>query len=83
MAEVAAEAEARGLTYALDHVIHHNPLVLLLATLREQGLLGEVQRFVFENDAGDSGQMPAARLKSSKRDVFSQENSLSERPKCP
>lgn len=58
MAEVAAEAEARGLTYALDHVIHHNPLVLLLATLREQGLLGEVQRFVFENDAGDSGLDP-------------------------
>lgn len=41
-------------TYAVDHVIHHNPLVQLLHRLRAAGVLGPLQRFSFDNDAGDS-----------------------------
>ena len=52
--EVAAAVRDAGTTLVVDHVIHYNPVVLLLAKLRERGVLGPVQRFLFENDAGDS-----------------------------
>jgi predicted dehydrogenase len=54
--DAAAIRAARpdGVALVVDHVIRYNPLVRLLARLREAGPLGEVQRFVFENDAGDS-----------------------------
>lgn len=54
MTQVSNLARRTGLVYAVDHVIHHNPLVGLLDQLRRRGVLGAVQRFVFENDAGDS-----------------------------
>ena len=53
-AQVAQQVQATSLGYVVDHVIHYNPLVQLLHRLQRQGVLGQVQRFSFDNDAGDS-----------------------------
>lgn len=58
MAEVSRALDESGRGYVIDHVVHHNPLVQLLHRLARAGVLGQVQRFVFENDAGDSGLGP-------------------------
>lgn len=59
VARVARAVDQTGLAYVVDHVVHHNPLVQLLDRLRREGVLGRVQRFAFENDAGDSDLHPA------------------------
>jgi predicted dehydrogenase len=51
-------AQPPGTALVVDHVIRYNPLVRLLSRLRSGGVLGDVQRFSFENDAGDSALGP-------------------------
>lgn len=53
-AAVETAVEASGVTYVVDHVIRYNPLVRGLVKLRSADVFGAVQRFFFENDAGDS-----------------------------
>jgi len=56
---VIAQAQSvSGAVYAVDHVIHYNPLIWLLKRLGDAGVLEPVRRFVFENDAGDSNLGP-------------------------
>ena len=58
MAQVAEALRTSSRGYVIDHVVHHNPLVQLLHRLHQAGVLDAPQRFVFDNDAGDSGLGP-------------------------
>lgn len=42
-----------GLTYVVDHVLRYNPVLAALVRLGDAGLLPDVQRFAFDNDAVD------------------------------
>lgn len=55
MIQAAAEA---GVRLGVDHVMRYNPLVMKVKTLIDQGLLGPLQRIVFENYASDEGRPP-------------------------
>lgn len=50
---VKAAVAASGRVLVVDHVLRYNPLLRVIAELRDRGLLGSVQRFMFENDAAD------------------------------
>ena len=56
-ARAVAAARDSGLALVVDHVLRYNPLLAALVTLRDE-LLGPVQRFAFENDAGDEDLPP-------------------------
>lgn len=49
---------ASGRTFLVDHVLRYNPVLAALCRLREDGLLGPVQRLAVENDAADEA-LPA------------------------
>jgi len=44
---------ASGRVLVVDHVLRYNPILRLIGRLHTDGLLGPVQRFLFENDASD------------------------------
>lgn len=50
--DIAGLAHETGLVVVVDHVLRYNPLLSALRRLGD-GLLGDLQRFCFENDASD------------------------------
>ncbi len=50
---VAAEAERAPGVLVVDHVLRYNPVLRALRRLHEEGLLDDLRRFAFENDASD------------------------------
>ncbi len=55
---VGAAAVASGRVYVVDHVIRYNPIITAVEKLREEGLVGPLQRFSFENAASDEFLQP-------------------------
>jgi predicted dehydrogenase len=51
--QVADAVIASGRCYVVDHVLRYNPLLAALVRLLERGVLPEVRRFTFDNDAAD------------------------------
>ncbi|GAA2107935.1 hypothetical protein GCM10009841_28090 [Microlunatus panaciterrae] len=50
---VSTAARTSGCAYVVDHVIRYNPIIVAVQRLRDEGLVGQLQRFSFENDAAD------------------------------
>jgi len=48
---VSAAAASSGRVYVVDHVIRYNPIITAVERLRDEGLVGPLQRFSFENAA--------------------------------
>ncbi len=57
-ARVRDAAAAHGRVLVVDHVLRYNPLLRALLRLRAEGLLDDVRRFAFENDAADEALEP-------------------------
>lgn len=55
---IRAAVASSGAVLVVDHVLRYNPLLRLLALLRETGVLGPVEHFTFDNDAADEGLGP-------------------------
>jgi predicted dehydrogenase len=51
--QVADAVIDSGRSYVVDHVLRYNPLLAGLVRLVERGVLPEVRRFTFDNDAAD------------------------------
>src|SRR5665647_2534836 len=55
---VSAAAASSGRVYVVDHVIRYNPIITAVERLRDEGLVGPLQRFSFENAASDEFLQP-------------------------
>jgi len=51
--QVTAEADRAAGVLVVDHVLRYNPVLRALQRLRAEGLLDDLRRFAFENDASD------------------------------
>ncbi len=55
---VSAAAASSGHAYVVDHVIRYNPIIIAVERLRDEGLVGPLLRFGFENAASDEFLQP-------------------------
>ena len=55
---VSAAAASSDRVYVVDHVIRYNPIITAVERLRDEGLVGPLQRFSFENAASDEFLQP-------------------------
>ncbi len=57
-ARVRDEAAGAAGVLVVDHVLRYNPLLRMLRRLADEGLLEDLRRFAFENDAADEALGP-------------------------